>query len=168
MSDIVTQLRERSRSSVSQETASPVPTPMSTHVAPTLLTVVKLPDAPPTTSLSRADILERQQPLTQYGESGREEGGLPVPTLMSPHVTLTLPMAVKLPDAPPMTSLSPAEILDRQPPPTQFGESDASICDASEEGALLTIKNFDMRDVMDLWSDLEIDSLEEDVSISAD
>jgi len=52
MSDIVTQLWERSRSSVSQEMASPVPTPMSTHVAPTLLMAVKLPDAPPTTSLT--------------------------------------------------------------------------------------------------------------------
>jgi len=148
--------------------ASPVPTPMLTHVAPTLLTVVKLPDAPLMTSLSRADILEHQQPLTQFGESGREEGGLPVPTLMSPHVTLTLPTAVKLSDAPPTTSLSPAEILDHQPPPTQFGKLDASICDASEEGALPTIKDFDMRDVMDLRSDLEIDSLEEVVSNSAD
>ena len=168
MSDIVTQLWERSRSSVSQEMAPPVPTPMSTHVAPTLLTAIKLPDAPPMTSLSPADILDCQQPLTQFGELGRKEGGLPVPTLMSPHATSTLPTVVKLPDAPPMTSLSPAEILDCQPLLTQFGESDASICDASEEGALPTIKDFDMRDVMDLLSDLERDSLEEVVSNSAD
>ena len=46
MSDIIMQLWERSRTSVSQETASPVPTPMSTHVASTLLMVVKLPDIP--------------------------------------------------------------------------------------------------------------------------
>jgi len=168
MSDIVTQLWERSRSSVSQEMASPVPIPMSIHVALTLLTAVKLPDAPPTTFLSPADILDCQQPLTQFGELGRKEGGLPVPTLTSPHVTPTLPMAVKLPDAPLIMSLSPAEILDRQPPPTQFGESDASICDASEEGVLPTIKDFDMRDVMDFPSDLERDSLEEVVSNSAD
>ena len=122
----------------------------------------------PTTSLSPADILDRQQPLTQFGELWREEGGLPVPTLTSPHVAPTLPTAVKLPDAPPTMSLSPAEILDHQPPPTQFGELDASICNASEEGALLTIKDFDMRDVMDLPSDLERDSLEEVVSNSVD
>jgi len=77
-------------------------------------------------------------------------------------------MAVTLPDAPPMTSLSPAEILDCQLPPTQFGELDASICDASEEGALPTINDFDMRDVMDLPSDLKRDSLEEVVANSAD
>jgi len=77
-------------------------------------------------------------------------------------------MAVKLPDAPSKTSLSPAEILDYQLPPTQFEESDASICDVSEEGVLLTIKDFDMRDVMDLPSDLERDSLEEVVGNSVD
>jgi len=168
MLNIITQLWERSRSLVSQETASPVPIPMSTHVTPTLLMVVKLPDAPPTTSLSPADILDHQQPLTQFGELRREKEGLPVPTLTSPHVTPTIPTVVKLPDAPLMTSLSPAEILDHQLPPTQFGELDASICDASEEGALPTIKDFNMRDVMDLWSDLEIDSLEEVVGNSAD
>ena len=108
MSDIVTWLWERSRSSVSQETASSVPTPMSTHVTPTLLMVVKLPDAPPTISLSPADILDHQQPLTQFGELERKEGALP------------------------------------------------------------TIKDFDMRDVMDLLSDLERYSLEEVVGNSAD
>jgi len=87
---------------------------------------------------------------------------------MSPHVTPTLPMAVKLPDAPPTTSLFPAEILDHQPPPTQFEKSDTSICDVSEEGALPIIKDFDMRDVMDLPSDLKRDSLEKVVGNSVD
>ena len=168
MLDIVTQLWERSRSSVSQEMTSPVPTPMSTHVAPTLLMAVKLPDAPLITSLSPADILDHQQPLTQFGESGKEEGELPVPTLMSPHVAPTLPTAVKLPDAPPTMSLSPAEILDCQLPLTQFEKSDAFICNVSEEGVLPTIKDFDMRDVMNLLSDLKRDSLEEVVGNSAD
>jgi len=128
------QLWERSRTSVSQETASPVPTPTSTHVAPILLMAVKLPDAPPMTSLSPADILDCQQPPTQFGESEREKGGLPVSTLPSSYVAPTLPMAVKFPDAPPTMSLSPADILDCQPPPTQFGESDTSIYDVSKKG----------------------------------